>query len=401
VAGVSEPSAIALELAKQQCKELVEQARSVLSGTNGAIFSAHPRQPLKVVAMTSAKSGWEPAPLENAARFALYAGTPLASMLEHSSQQGPIGSTERCIVLRLELDGDVLGALVVSGLPSPSSPLDVQLDRLGALPELVALILDRHRTLSALDGRGRELTALRQQLDAFALDFRATYDEERQRSQQLAGTLLELEHTYRSTVSSLALAVEAKDERTGGHLYRVSRYGLLLTQLVSPEHAKDPQFEYGFLLHDIGKLMVPDAVLNKPGPLSEAEWELMRAHPAKGRSILEGIDFLDGAREIIHAHHERWDGNGYPRRLQGTDIPLGARIFPICDAFDAMTTNRPYRTAMPLGTAQEDVREGSGTQFWPEAVEAFLTIPDDVLKDVMNVKRRSGGALNEDQRGVA
>ena len=116
-----------------------------------------------------------------------------------------------------------------------------------------------------------------------------------------------------------------------------------------PEHADDPQFEYGFLLHDIGKLAIPDAVLAKEGALTEAEWEQIRAHPAAGRNILARIPFLAGASEIVYAHHERWDGSGFPQGLVGDEIPLGARIFPLADAFDAMTTERPYRAAIEHG----------------------------------------------------
>ena len=139
-------------------------------------------------------------------------------------------------------------------------------------------------------------SALRQQLDAFAAVLSSIYQAERDRPRQLARALDELERTYRSTLTGLAMALEEKDECTGGHLFRVSRYGMLVTAMVSPEHADDPQFEFGFLLHDVGKLMVPDDVLNKPGALTDAEWEVMRAHPGNGRSILDGIDFSVPAR---------------------------------------------------------------------------------------------------------
>jgi ribonuclease P protein subunit RPR2 len=297
------------------------------------------------------------------------------------------GPAERYLALPLDLDGEMVGALMVTGLPSAQPSADVEVRRLGQLPEMMALVLDRMRILAALDRRGQEVTAVRQQLDAFALDFRSTYQAERDRSQQLADALCELESTYKATVGGLAMAVEAKDECTGGHLYRVSRYGMLVTSMVAPDHADDPQFEYGFLLHDIGKLMVPDMVLNKPGALTDDEWEIMRLHPEKGRSILDGIEFLAGARQIVYAHHERWDGKGYPRGLRQLEIPLGALIFPLCDAFDAMTSNRPYRTAMPLDAALEQLRNGSGTQFWSEAVDAFLSIPQDEIEPIMTQRR--------------
>jgi len=128
-------------------------------------------------------------------------------------------------------------------------------------------------------------------------------------------------------------------------------------------------------------------VLNKPGPLSEDEWQVMRAHPGRGRSILDGIEFLAEAQEIIYAHHERWDGKGYPRGLRETEIPLGALIFPLCDAFDAMTSERPYRPAMPYEAALAEVRAGAGTQFWSVAVDAFLSIPRDILMPIMGDAR--------------
>jgi HD-GYP domain-containing protein (c-di-GMP phosphodiesterase class II) len=140
-------------------------------------------------------------------------------------------------------------------------------------------------------------------------------------------------------------------------------------------------------LHDVGKLSVPDVVLTKAGPLTEGEWELMRQHPESGRSILADIPFLAGAREIVHAHHERWDGTGYPRGLAGEEIPLGAQIFPLCDAFDAMTSDRPYRKALFTETALGEIRRGAGTQFRPDAVEAFLSLPLDELEVVRDDMR--------------
>jgi ribonuclease P protein subunit RPR2 len=162
---------------------------------------------------------------------------------------------------------------------------------------------------------------------------------------------------------------------------------MAITALVAPEHADDPQFEYGFLLHDVGKLVVPDAVLMKDGPLDELEWAMIRGHPEAGRTILDKIPFLAGANEIVHSHHERWDGTGYPRGLKGEQIPLGARIFPLADVFDAVTTTRPYREALSIEAARLEVRRGSGTQFCPEAVDAFMSIPVEELERVRDSVR--------------
>ena len=181
----------------------------------------------------------------------------------------------------------------------------------------------------ALEQRGEEMSALREQLDAYAADFRSTYLAERDRSQQLAAALAQLEETYKATVRGLAVAVEAKDECTGGHLQRVHRYGMMLTALVAPDHAADPQFEYGFLLHDIGKLTVPDSVLTKPGSLTESEWEIIRQHPESGRRILDGIPFLAGARD--HSLPPRALG-----RLRLSTRPQGHRDPPRRDDFSSL-----------------------------------------------------------------
>jgi len=163
---------------------------------------------------------------------------------------------------------------------------------------------------------------------------------------------------------------------------------MAITAVVAPEHADDPQFEYGFLLHDVGKLVVPDAVLMKDGPLDELEWAMIRGHPEAGKTILDKIPFLAGANEIVHSHHERWDGLGYPRGLKGEEIPLGARIFPLADVFDALTSTRPYREAMPVEEARIEIEMGSGSQFWPDAVDAFMTIASEELEVVRTDEHR-------------
>jgi ribonuclease P protein subunit RPR2 len=287
-----------------------------------------------------------------------------------------------CLVAPISVEGELLGLIVATELPAHEISVETFTERSAPFVVSLGLAVERLQMLDALRQREDEIGALRGQLDVYAMDFRSTYKAERDRSQELAEALSELERTYRATVRGLAIAVEAKDECTGGHLQRVSRYGMMLTGLVAPEHAEDPQFEYGFLLHDIGKLTVPDGVLMKPGSLTEVEWELIRTHPASGHSILDGIPFLAGAREIVYSHHERWDGQGYPRGLAREQIPLGAQIFPLCDAFDAMTSDRPYRNALPIEEARAEVTRGAGSQFWPDAVDAFLSLPLDALESI-------------------
>jgi HD-GYP domain-containing protein (c-di-GMP phosphodiesterase class II) len=180
-----------------------------------------------------------------------------------------------------------------------------------------------------------------------------------------------LEQSYVVTVEALATAIEAKDHTTGGHIERVRRLGLLLAGEIAPGDVGDPQMAFGFLLHDIGKLAVPDAILRAPGRLSEKDWALMRRHPEEGVRMLSEIPFLDRALDIVGHHHERWDGGGYPGGLRGQEIPLWARIFSVVDALDAMTAERPYRQARSYESALEEIRGHAGTQFDPAVVEAL------------------------------
>jgi two-component system, cell cycle response regulator len=216
----------------------------------------------------------------------------------------------------------------------------------------------------------------RAQLRAYAQAVRESYIQGLQRAE-------ELKQNYVATVLTLASAVEAKDDYTGGHIHRVHDLGLLLARAVVPREADDPHLAYGFLLHDIGKLAVPDAVLNKPGKLDDQEWALMRRHPEEGVRILATIPFLGRALDVVRHHHERWDGRGYPDGLAGQDIPRWARIFAVVDTVDAITSNRPYRAGMPLEVALEEIQKGAGSQFDPECVEAFLRLDRDRVEELI------------------
>ncbi|OFZ90592.1 MAG: response regulator [Betaproteobacteria bacterium RBG_16_66_20] len=145
------------------------------------------------------------------------------------------------------------------------------------------------------------------------------------------------------------------------------------------------QIYWGALLHDIGKIGIPDAILLKPGPLAPAEAELMRTHPEKGQAILAGISFLRDAAQIVLSHEERFDGSGYPRGLVGAAIPFGARLFAVIDTLDAMTSDRPYRRGLPFDTAKAEILGFAGTQFDPAAVEAFVA-EEHVLREMVAVK---------------
>jgi HD-GYP domain-containing protein (c-di-GMP phosphodiesterase class II) len=178
-----------------------------------------------------------------------------------------------------------------------------------------------------------------------------------------------------ATVRTLAASVEARDPCTGGHLERVCMLGMLLARAVAPREARDPEMAFGFLLHDVGKLGVPDSVLHKPGRLDAEEREIMRRHPEEGARILDGVPFLSRARDVVLHHHERWDGGGYPARLEGEEIPLWARIFAVVDALDAMTSERPYGRRLTLDEALDEIAAGSGSQFDPSVVLALTNVP--------------------------
>ena len=185
-----------------------------------------------------------------------------------------------------------------------------------------------------------------------------------------------LRNAYDGTLRSLSAALDARDSETGGHSERVADLTLAIAAEMGFEKDTDEyrNLSWGALLHDVGKIAVPDSILRKPGALTADEWQTMRSHPAAGYEILLKIDFLKTASQIVLSHHERYDGGGYPRGLAGEEIPLGARIFTIADAFDAMTSDRAYRSAMPVEEALAEVLRNSGTQFDPAAVRAFLTV---------------------------
>jgi response regulator RpfG family c-di-GMP phosphodiesterase len=181
-----------------------------------------------------------------------------------------------------------------------------------------------------------------------------------------------LESAYKETVSALASALGTKDTGTRQHSQRVQRYALELATAINPTLAADPALEYGFLLHDIGKIGVPDQILHKPGPLNDAEWSIMREHPVWGARALEQIPGFRAASLAVRHHHERWDGTGYPDGLAGEDIPIGARVIAVCDAYEAMTATRPYRPALAEPLARERIVAGTGSHFDPAATWGLL-----------------------------
>ncbi|MDA0162886.1 HD-GYP domain-containing protein [Solirubrobacter ginsenosidimutans] len=199
----------------------------------------------------------------------------------------------------------------------------------------------------------------------------------RERDARIEQTL-ELGRSYRGTALLLCDLLEDDDEYTGNHTHDVVELAARVAdRLRVPEDVKR-ETELGAMLHDIGKIGIPDAIINKPGPLDEEEWKLMKTHTLEGQRMLDRVGgFLGSVGEVVRASHERFDGAGYPDGLKGAEIPLAARIVSVCDAFNAMTTTRSYRKAMPVATAVQELRRCSGTQFDPAVVTALLDVIGD------------------------
>jgi hypothetical protein len=202
-----------------------------------------------------------------------------------------------------------------------------------------------------------------------------------------------LKETYDGTLEALVTALDARDRETKGHSTRVTEYTLDIARRLGfqPGTPIWEDLKRAALLHDVGKIGVSDFILHKPGPLTPEEWEEMRRHPVIGYEMLKGVRFLAGPTKIVHSHHERFDGKGYPQALAGEEIPLGARIFAVADTFDAMTSDRPYRRALPWETARDEIVRHSGTQFDPQVVEAFLQAYEEWVQRQAQEKAAASG----------
>jgi putative nucleotidyltransferase with HDIG domain len=207
---------------------------------------------------------------------------------------------------------------------------------------------------------------------------------------QLQEESIRVERSYDATLIALTHALDARDKETEGHSRRVVEYTRLVAVRLGIDGEDLKLLCHGALLHDIGKIGVPDAILHKPGPLTEAEWQVMRRHPEIGALMVEEVEYLTEARRIILHHHERWDGRGYPLGLRGTQISRGARAFAIADTVDAITQDRPYRRGRSFDEAREELRKHRGTQFDPDAVDAFLSLGEEDLMGISAIRARVG-----------
>jgi HD-GYP domain-containing protein (c-di-GMP phosphodiesterase class II) len=237
---------------------------------------------------------------------------------------------------------------------------------------------------------GEEVTRLRRELADHERQMREREQEFERYSARLRDAIRreqthadQVSRSYVAAVRALTNAVEARDAYTGKHAERVAAYGLALAEVIDEQLTESPETEFGFLLHDVGKVAVPDSILHKPGPLNAQERCVMQRHPVTGSEIVSHIGLLDtDAGRVVRHHHERWDGLGYPDGLIAEQIPVAARIFAVADTLDAVTTKRPYRAAASLGFAREVIEQGRGTQFCPTAADALAELPDEQLSGI-------------------
>lgn len=218
----------------------------------------------------------------------------------------------------------------------------------------------------------RELENYRKNLEAMVCN----------RTVELQSALGQLEQSYADTLDALGAAIDLRDGQTAGHSRRVALYSIKILLQMNCASEQLKTLVMGAWLHDIGKLATPDAILLKPGRLTEGERRIMQEHVQIGYDLVKRIPFLGDAAEIILTHHEHWDGGGYPRGLKGTDIPLNARIFAVADALDAMTSDRPYRLALTFNQARDEIKRMAGTQFDSMVVSMLLNIPDGTLEAI-------------------
>jgi response regulator RpfG family c-di-GMP phosphodiesterase len=209
-----------------------------------------------------------------------------------------------------------------------------------------------------------------------------------ERTGQLQAALQQIEHSYEDTLQALGAAIDLRDSETAGHSQRVCSYSLEIARAMELSDKQLRSLARGAYLHDIGKLGIPDGILLKPGPLTADERKLMQRHVQIGFDLVKDIPFLADAAEILLMHHERYEGGGYPRGLNGEEILLGARIFTVADTLDAITSDRPYRRASSFQSARETIRQLSGSQFDPQVVDVFLGIPEQIWPTIARNQRQ-------------
>ena len=225
-------------------------------------------------------------------------------------------------------------------------------------------------------------------------------DELLEKKREVEKLYEDLQESYEASLQALVTALDFRDNETQGHSFRVVEYAMLVAQKMGVVEPELTLIRRGAILHDVGKIGVPDAILKKPGKLDEQEWEEMRKHPEMGYRMLEHIPFLKPSLEVVYCHQERYDGKGYPRQLKGERIPLGARIFAVVDTFDAMTSDRPYRAALSIQDACDEIERFSGTQFDPHVAATFLSIEPEAWRQIRERVHKEVMALEDQVKRV-
>ena len=276
--------------------------------------------------------------------------------------------------------------LMVTGVDD--TRVGVQAMRQGADDYLVKpLQVDANIVLASLT-RALHVKRLEQEVENYRHHLEEIVAEQ---TQQLREALHQIERSYDHTLEVLGAAIDLRDSPTAGHSRRVFLYSIEIAKAMGGLESQMRNIAMGAWLHDIGKLAIPDAILLKPGPLTDEERAIMQRHAQIGYDLVKGIPFLADAAEIIFAHHERCDGSGYPRGLKTAEIPVGARIFAVADTFDAMTSDRPYRRALPFEASREVIERGAGKQYDSQLAREFLSIPEETWE----VIRRETAALQD------
>ena len=255
--------------------------------------------------------------------------------------------------------------------------LGVEAMRRGASDYLIKP-LQMDVVIVSLDRAFREKN-LEQEVENYRLNLEEMVSK---RTVQLQSALMQVEQSYTDTLDALAAAIDLRDRQTARHSRRVAQYSIEMLTWMHGASEQIKNLSMGARLHDIGKLAIPDAILLKPGALTEEERKIIQGHVRIGYDLVKRIPFLADAAEIILGHHEHWDGSGYPRGMRGPDIPLNARIFAVADTFDAMTSDRPYHTALPFRDAQDEILRMAGIQFDPEVASLFLSIPNETWEAI-------------------
>jgi putative nucleotidyltransferase with HDIG domain len=326
----------------------------------------------------------------------------VAASLEHSGYIATATASAEEAMARLQQDPDY--DLILSDIMMPGTDGLTLLDHIGTdypgMPVVMLSAINDYYVITNAFRRGAIDYLLKpfEQADLESIVMRAiehgrlrkqntTYRHNLEsivssRTGRLRSTMQDLERSYDITLEAMGDALDLRDEETEGHSRRVTAYTIALAQAMGLESEELRTIARGAFLHDIGKIATPDNILLKPGKLSDEEMTIMKQHCERGYEMVRKIPFLREAAEIVYAHQERFDGTGYPRGLQGEQIPLGARIFAIADSLDAMTSDRPYRKGTSFAAATEEIVRCTGKQFDPQIVEVFLAMPDVTWTDL-------------------